>query len=1212
MRRVVTTVVVGCLLVLGVGSGPTGAQAAESTTGFTVDQWSPGSPGVATVTTYAGATASTAASVPGSLTLNTAAGSLLVAPPTNGHFAAGDAIAVKRSADRTDSQGALGFPSGCSNAGVSGILRVVSASYDVSETLTSLAATYDVGCAAALVASRYSGAIQFNAALTFNHGAAAWGSTDAAAESRQSPVGVADAQIVMVTNRGPDATTTGTPAFSGVHAADYAIASDGCAGKSLSKDDTCTIEVTFVPAAAGTRRAILSIPMSGHPRVAGTLFDVVGTGVVAPSPPIGFAQYAAIGGVGLTWRANNTGDKAMAFRVYRRDTSGDPWVQIAEVEPHAGPFGPPVGSYLDSDIASGTTADYAVSAVGLAGEGAQTAPTTATRSSSDPVPGTTDALAAEFWNSRFRTYDTRRSGETVVFSVGMLQAQNGSSDGSSNLDLPVVPSAGIYTVVPADATPGPGQVQMDVSSANTSCTPSSGTWTVHEVAFDPDLMPLVYSAQLDAQCGSLPVHATVRWHSSRPYRAADVSPLTVPAHAPVGTPTPGQPITVTNRGDAPLAVTVPVPTGTASADWSISNGCSPALDPGATCTIETSFTPAVGDTRNAALAVGLDTAGGPRTIALLGTGGTRPGAPAISLVTAVLGRVQVRWTTPGEDGSTGVTGFTVYRKVSTSTVAPVPVGTTGDTHLDDRTAVPGLTYAYAVSATTEAGEGPPSAAVTARSVSTGIVAIRRDRFSGAGTLTVWAPNGSGWVDLEDSAPEHATPTVSPDGRWVVYARADVFNEAANYDLWKRRVDGGGTPVQLTALPGDEIEPAWSPNGSTIAYTYLPPTGPPEVWTIPVAGGTAVQRAADSGDPSWLPDSSRLVAVDGSLATTRLVLISSTGTKTPISGTTNGRAPAVSPDGTRIAFNIDRPAENREVAAVVAIAGGIATPVSDLVGDYGYLAWRHDGKSVLAERWSDAWNTSGIVAISTVNGSYGSWTEVVRHGFDDDTEPSWGELDRSAPVVTVTSPAPTATTTLASSVTVSYKASDRLGVTSYDVRYRKASYSGSFGAYISPPGWSATTATSRTLAVAPGYEYCFSVRARDAVDNVSGWTPERCVSAPLDDRSLAQSGGWSRATGSAYYRSTVTRTTTGSASLTRTGVKTRRITLLVTKCPTCGSMNVYWGGTRISSISLYASTKRDRQLFTVPLLSTVRAGTLTLRSTSSRKPVRVDGVAFRRS
>ena len=225
-----------------------------------------------------------------------------------------------------------------------------------------------------------------------------------------------------------------------------------------------------------------------------------------------------------------------------------------------------------------------------------------------------------------------------------------------------------------------------------------------------------------------------------------------------------------------------------------------------------------------------------------------------------------------------------------------------------------------------------------------------------------------------------------------------------------------------------------------------------MWTVPAGGGTAHLRASGVGDPSWLSDSARIVAVDEVASTTRLMTLSApapaTGlaTKTAIAGTTGGWAPAVSPDGSRIAFARDDESGLRAAPAIMATGGGPVTVLNDSLGDYSYLAWRADGKSVIAERWADGWGTSGIVSLPVVNGQYGSWSVYFRNGYHDDMEPAWAELDLAAPVVTVTTPP---AVTVASSVTFSYRATDRLGVKSYDVRYRKASYRGSYTAYTSP-------------------------------------------------------------------------------------------------------------------------------------------------------------------
>jgi hypothetical protein len=90
-------------------------------------------------------------------------------------------------------------------------------------------------------------------------------------------------------------------------------------------------------------------------------------------------------------------------------------------------------------------------------------------------------------------------------------------------------------------------------------------------------------------------------------------------------------------------------------------------------------------------------------------------------------------------------------------------------------------------------------------------------------------------------------------------------------------------------------------------------------------------------------------------------------------------------------------------------------------------------------------------------------------------------------------APTTTSTTATSVKVAWAATDlQAGVLTSDVRYRKAKGTGALSGYVVPSGWTGTTATYKTLAVAKGYRYCFSVRSKDRDSNISAWTAERCI------------------------------------------------------------------------------------------------------------------------
>jgi len=183
-------------------------------------------------------------------------------------------------------------------------------------------------------------------------------------------------------------------------------------------------------------------------------------------------------------------------------------------------------------------------------------------------------------------------------------------------------------------------------------------------------------------------------------------------------------------------------------------------------------------------------------------------------------------------------------------------------------------------------------------------------------------------------------------------------------------------------------------------------------------------------------------------------------------------------------------------------------------------------------------------------------------------------------------------------------------TSYDVRYLRAAWNGSFGSYVT---WrTATTATSATFPGSPGSTYCFSVRARDALGLVSAWTAATCTAIPLDDRSLTRSGRWTAGSGTAYYRSTYLRSSSSGAKLTRTGVVAKRIAIVATTCPTCGSVRVYWGSTLLRTISLRSATTVNKKLITVTTFTSARKGTLMIKVYSSGKKVLIDGVAIRRN
>jgi hypothetical protein len=216
--------------------------------------------------------------------------------------------------------------------------------------------------------------------------------------------------------------------------------------------------------------------------------------------------------------------------------------------------------------------------------------------------------------------------------------------------------------------------------------------------------------------------------------------------------------------------------------------------------------------------------------------------------------------------------------------------------------------------------------------------------------------------------------------------------------------------------------------------------------------------------------------------------------------------------------------------------------------------------------------------------------------------SW-TVDTGLPAFTVAIPA---AATVGSSVVFLWSGKDSVsGIAGYDIQSTYASYQGSFAAWTTKA--TSTTATSYTVSgLKPGFEYCVRIRARDKAGNVSAYSPARCTTHPMDDRSLTASAGWTRPSVTSAYAHTETQSTHSGASLTLASARVaNRVGVLATVTTTGGSVAVYVGSTKIGTLSLKASAAH----YQTPLwltVSSAKTGTLSIKMLSASQ-VRIDGL-----
>ena len=215
-----------------------------------------------------------------------------------------------------------------------------------------------------------------------------------------------------------------------------------------------------------------------------------------------------------------------------------------------------------------------------------------------------------------------------------------------------------------------------------------------------------------------------------------------------------------------------------------------------------------------------------------------------------------------------------------------------------------------------------------------------------------------------------------------------------------------------------------------------------------------------------------------------------------------------------------------------------------------------------------------------------------------------EPDVTPPSVAMS--APSSLVRLSTSVPVAWTGSDNAGIAHFDVRRSSTPWTSApspWSMWLSP-----TSATSATYAGAYGQTDCFSVRAQDNVGNLSGWSLSRCTSVPLRSDQLAHSSGWTKATNSASFAGFDYSTKTHGASMTRTSIVARRLSLVVSECASCGTVQVRWNGTVIANVNTYHASTIHRQVIQVANWRSAPSGTLVISVTSTTgKTVAVEGL-----
>jgi hypothetical protein len=193
------------------------------------------------------------------------------------------------------------------------------------------------------------------------------------------------------------------------------------------------------------------------------------------------------------------------------------------------------------------------------------------------------------------------------------------------------------------------------------------------------------------------------------------------------------------------------------------------------------------------------------------------------------------------------------------------------------------------------------------------------------------------------------------------------------------------------------------------------------------------------------------------------------------------------------------------------------------------------------------------------------------------------------------------------INVSWSASDPSGIADYRLRLRSATSKTAFGSYTeSDMG----LATQTSINFPTDTSVCFSVRAEDGALNTGPFSPNKCTSTPIDDSALA-AHTFTRKAGSAYYNGTYSVSIAAGSSLTSAAITFKRLALLVTTCPSCGSVDIKWKGSVIYTVSLHSAITKHKVVVPILTFGTAQTGVVSIVTKSSSR-VEIDGLGDRRT
>jgi len=236
----------------------------------------------------------------------------------------------------------------------------------------------------------------------------------------------------------------------------------------------------------------------------------------------------------------------------------------------------------------------------------------------------------------------------------------------------------------------------------------------------------------------------------------------------------------------------------------------------------------------------------------------------------------------------------------------------------------------------------PTSTQVALGVFEGTIAFRSHRDASADEIWVMNGDGSEPIRLTNNSSDDDLPAWSPDGTRIAFCSL----RDGNWEVYVMNADGGGQ-TNLSGNPSGDCAPTWSPDGTEIAFGSER-DGNAEIYVMNV-DGSGQTRLTDNPAfddlPDWSPDGKQIVFVSDRDGQMDIYVMNADGSNvTRLTNMGVGFAfPHWSPDGTKIAFSPNSDG-NYEIYVMNADGSGLTRLTDNPANDW-FPSWSPDGTQI---------------------------------------------------------------------------------------------------------------------------------------------------------------------------------------------------------------------------------------------------------------------------